>query len=303
MVAASLLNDCEAVDSGEDAMSRLSEQMDQDMLVRGFSVRTRDSYLRAVRGLSKYYQRSPDQISEAQVQRYLAYLIGERKLAWSSCNIAVSGLRFFYRHTLGRDETHFEIPRARQRQRIPEIPSAAAIAQVLEQTCHVRDRAMIMLAFGAGLRVSEIARLKVADIDSGQMCIRVHGGKGDKDRLTLLPERLLRALRRYWSAYHPHRWLFEGRDRNRPISVSVVQKSWKRAQRRAGVSKPCGMHCLRHAFATAMLENGVDLATLQRLLGHGNIGTTQRYLHVSAERMIQTVSPLDRLTELKEPEH
>lgn len=276
-------------------MSRLSEQMDQDMVVRGFSERTRESYLRAVRGLAKYYRRSPERLTDAEVQRYLAYLIGERRLAWSSCNVAVSGLRFFYHHTLGREQARFEIPRGRQPQRLPEVPSAKEIEAVFAHTRHIRERVMLMLAYGAGLRVSEIAHLQVGDIDSGQMCIRVRSGKGDKDRFTLLPQRLLEELRIYWRSYQPRRWLFEGREHERPIDVSVIQKTWRRAVRRAGITKSCGVHSLRHAFATDLLDSGADLATIQRLLGHGHIGTTLRYVHVSKQRMASTASPLDRL--------
>lgn len=276
-------------------MSKLSKQMEQDMVVRGFSVRTRESYLRAVRGLAKYYRRSPDQVSAAEVQDYLAYLIEERKLARSSCNVAVSGLRFFHRHTLQRKESEFELPYVRRRQKLPEIPSREEIEQVFATTLHTRERVMLMLAYGAGLRVSEIANLQIADIDSAQRCIRVRDGKGGKERFTLLSARLLEELRAYWRSYRPKTYLFPGRGGNRPINVCAIQRVWRKAMQRAGISKACGIHGLRHAFATHLLEAGTDLVTIKRLMGHASLSTTMRYLHLTKERMLGTASPLDLL--------
>ncbi len=276
-------------------MSKLSQQMEQDMLVRGLSERTRQSYLAAVRGLAKYYRSSPDQLDDAQVQRYLAHLIHERALAWSSCNVAVSGLRFFYHHTLGREQSQFEIPRSRQPQKLPEVPSREEIERLFAHTPHIRERVMFMLAYGAGLRVSEIAKLAVGDIDSGQMSLRVRNGKGGKDRFTLLSRRLLEELRIYWRSYRPRTFLFPGRGGERPVDVAVIQKAWVRAKRRAGLTKDCGIHGLRHAFATHLLEAGVDMPTIQQLMGHGHIGTTLRYLHLAKDRLTGTPSPLDGL--------
>jgi site-specific recombinase XerD len=269
--------------------------MEQDMLVRGFSVRTRESYLAAVRGLAKYYRRSPDQLNAAQVQDYLAYLMEERKLAWSSCNVAVSGLRFFYRHTLKREESQFRIPLSRKRQQLPEVPTRDEIERLFANTPHIRERVIFMLAYGAGLRVSEIANLQVADIDSAQKCIRVRSGKGGKDRFTLLSDRLLDELRAYWRIYRPRTCLFPGRGGKRPMDVCVIQRAWVKAKQRAGITKTCGIHGLRHAFATHLLEAGTDLPTIKRLMGHGAIGTTMRYLHMTKDRFLCTASPLDLL--------
>ena len=277
-------------------MGALRKQMDADMVVRGMSVRTRESYLAAVAGLAKYYGRSPEQVSEAEVQRYLLHLIEERKLAWSSCNIAVSGLRFVYHITLKRTEAQFAIPRARQPQKLPQILSREEIARLIELTANPKHRALLMSAYGAGLRLSELCRLKVGDIDSQRMSIRVEQGKGAKDRYTLLSARLLAELRRYWIAYRPKLWLFTGtRDRERPIIDHSVQRLFYAAKARAGITKECGIHGLRHAFATHLLEAGVDVHTIQRLMGHGHISSTLRYFHLADKHLAATASPVDLL--------
>jgi integrase/recombinase XerD len=266
------------------------------MVLRGMSERTRESYVAAVAGLAKHYGRSPDQVSEAEVQRYLLHLIEERKLAWSSCNVAVSGLRFLYHTTLKRREAQFDIPRARAPQKLPQILSREEIARLIELTLNPKHRAILMSAYGAGLRVSELCHLKVGDIDSARMTIRVEQGKGAKDHYTLLSPRLLRELRRYWVGQRPKEWLFSAtRDVNQPIGMATAQKIFYAAKRRAGIGKDCGIHGLRHAFATHLLEAGVDIHTIQRLMGHGHISSTLRYFHLADKHLAATASPLDLL--------
>lgn len=284
-------------------MSRLSEQMNDDMLVRGFAARTREAYLAQVRGLAKYYHRSPDRLSEEEVQSYVVYLLKERHWAWSSCNQAVSAFRFFYHHTLKRTAAEFVMPMARQPQRLPEVPNREEIARIIDGTANIRERVMLELAYGGGLRVSEIASLRVRDIDSRQKCIWIRGGKGGKDRSTLLSEQLLEELRHYWYSFRPGEWLFPRRDGRGPIDSRTIQKKWVEAKRRAGVTKRCGIHSLRHAFATHLLEAGTDLVTVQRLLGHGSIRTTMRYLHLARGHLLASASPLDLLSATEnEPE-
>jgi integrase/recombinase XerD len=276
-------------------MGELRERMDDDLVVRGMSVRTRESYLGAVRGLAKHYGRAPDTISEQEVQNYLLHLIEERKLAWSSCNIVAQGLKFFYRVTLKRPEAQFWIPRARQPRRLPEILSREEIAVLIENTQNVKHRAVLMSAYGAGLRLNEICHLKVSHIDSDRMTIRVEQGKGAKDRYTLLSPRLLAELRRYWLVHRPKEWLFSGRDPAQPISEHTVHRIYHAAKARAAIAKEGGIHSLRHAFATHLLEAGVDVHTIQRLLGHGHIGTTMIYLHLARKHLAKTPSPLELL--------
>jgi site-specific recombinase XerD len=270
--------------------------MDQGMVLRGMSVRTRQSYLAAVAAMAKYYRRSPDQIGEEEVQRYLLYLIEERKLAWSSCNIAVNALKFCYHVTLKHPQAQFEIPRARQPQKLPQILAREEVARLIELTPNPKHRVMLMTTYGAGLRVSELCHLKVGDIDSARMTIRVEQGKGAKDRYTLLSPRLLRELRRYWSLHRPKEWLFcATREVDQPISTTTAQKIFYAAKRRAGIGKDCGIHGLRHAFATHLLEAGVDIHTIQRLMGHGHISSTLRYFHLAHKHLAATTSPLELL--------
>jgi site-specific recombinase XerD len=276
-------------------MGALRKQMDGDLVVRGMSVRTREAYLGAVAGLAKHYGRRPDHVTQEEVQNYLRYLIENRKLAWSSCNIVFQGLKFFYRVTLKRSATQFDIPRARQPQKLPQILSREEVAALIGSTVNLRHRTILMTAYGAGLRLNEICHLRLTDIDSNRMTIRVEQGKGAKDRYTLLSPRLLKELRRYWVAHRPKEWLFTARDATRPIGEHTLHRIYHAAKARAGVVKEGGIHSLRHAFATHLLEAGVDIHTIQRLMGHGHIGTTMRYLHLARKHLAKTPSPLELL--------
>jgi site-specific recombinase XerD len=276
-------------------MGTLRERMENDLVVRGMSERTREAYVGAVAKLAKHYGRSPDRVSEPEVQNYLLYLIQERKLSWSSCNIAAQAIRFFYRITLKRSEAQFLVPTARQPQKLPQILSREEVASLIEQTLNLKHRAILMTAYGAGLRLTEICHLKVSDVDSKRMTIRVEQGKGAKDRYTLLSPTLLGELRRYWCIYRPKLWLFSARDPGRPIGEHTVHRLYHGAKARAGIAKPGGIHSLRHAFATHLLEGGADIHTIQRLMGHGHISSTQRYLHVAAKHLARTLSPLELL--------
>ena len=277
-------------------MGALRKQMDDDMVVRGMAQRTRETYLSAVAAMAKYYRRSPEQVSEAEVQRYLLHLIQERKYAWSSCNIAVNALKFCYHVTLKRPQAQFAIARPRQPQKLPQILAREEVARLIERTANLKHRAVLMTAYGAGLRVSELCHLRVSDIDSARMMIRVEQGKGAKDRYTLLSPRLLHELRRYWALHRPQEWLFSAaREPDQSISTTTVQKIFYAAKRRAGITKDCGIHGLRHAFATHLLEAGVDIHTIQRLMGHGHIGSTLRYFHLARKHLAAVASPLELL--------
>lgn len=262
-------------------MSPLRLQMDQAMVLRGLSVRTRQSYIAAVAGLARYYHRSPDSLDAAAVQRYLLHLIQERHLSWSTCNLTSHALRFFYHVSLHRPEVAFEIPRQRVPQKLPEILSREEVARLFDATVNIKHRTLLMTTYAAGLRVSEVVALKPGDIDRQRMTLRVEQGKGAKDRYTLLSPSLLDQLRIYWRACHPRTWLFPMARSERPIDHCQAQKMYYAAKSRAGITKRGGIHALRHAFATHLLEAGVDVHTIQRLLGHGSLGTTARYFHLT----------------------
>ncbi len=204
-------------------------------------------------GLTKYYGRAPDTLSEHEVQAYLAALVKERRLAWSTLNVTVHGLRFFYEVTLGRPRTRFSIPTAKTPATQPEILSRQEVARLMHALANRKHRALLMTTSAAGLRVSEVVKLKVADLDSERMAIRVAEGKGRKDRYTLLSERLLEELRGYWRVYRPPLWLFPGRGAQHPLSRATAHHIYHVAKDRAGIRKTGGIHSLRHAFATHLV--------------------------------------------------
>jgi len=277
-------------------MSPLRKQMEADMAVRGLAYRTRETYLDSVAKLAKFYRRPPDRISEAEVQRYLFHLLEERKLAHSSCNIVCSALEFFYRETLKRRQIEFCLPRPKMPARLPQILSREEVAALIEKTANLKHRALLMTAYGGGLRLQELCQLKVADIDSDRMTLRIEQGKGAKDRYTLLSARLLTELRGYWLAYRPKLWLFASpRAPEQPLSKHTAHRIYHAAKDRAGISKAGGIHALRHAFATHMLEAGVDVHTIQRLMGHGSLSSTARYFHLAHKHLSGTASPLELL--------
>lgn len=276
-------------------MGALRTRMEHDLIVRGRSVRTRESYLHAVAELARYYHRPPDELTDHEVQQYLLHLIQARKLAWSSCRVAVAGLRFFFEITLGRPRASFTVPLPKGAQRVPEILSREEVARLLSATTTLKHRVLLMTTYAGGLRVSEVVRLQVTDLDADRMLIRVEQGKGRKDRYTLLSPRLLEELRQYYRVYRPRPWLFPQRHQALPMATSSALRIYHCAKMRAGIRKVGGIHALRHAFATHLLEGGADLATLQSLLGHGCVQTTMRYVHLTRPHLAEHASPLDQL--------
>jgi site-specific recombinase XerD len=276
-------------------MSELRTRMHNDLLLRGMSTRTREAYIGTVARLARHYGRSPDRISEREVQAYLLHLIQDEKLSWSTCSIAAHGLRFFYHTTLGRTRTQFTIPASKQPRKLPAILSRKEVARLFEATGNQKHHTVLVTTYAAGLRVSEVVRLQLTDIDADRMSLRVEAGKGGKDRYTLLSPRLLEELRQYWRSYRSTRWLFPARGGAKPMDSTTAQKIYYMARDRAKISKQGGIHALRHAFATHLLESGTDLHTIQRLLGHGHISSTMRYLHLAQKSLMGNRSPLDLL--------
>ena len=279
-------------------MGALRDRMHHDRVVRGLAERTRKSYLAAVAGLAKFYRRSPDRLSQREVEAYLVHLAEERQLAWNTRSLVTNGLRFFYHTTLGRKRMDFAIPRPKAPALLPEILSREEVARILAQPIHRKHRMLLMTAYAAGLRVSELVRLRVVDLDSDRMTIRVEQGKGGQDRYTLLSSRLLEELRVYWRCARPQPWLFPSQRGGQPVSISCAQRVYENAKRQAGVHKRGGIHALRHAFATHLLEAGTDLHTIQRLLGHRHLGTPMRYFHLAQKTLAERPSPLDLLPTL-----
>jgi site-specific recombinase XerD len=269
--------------------------MISEMTIRGFSVKTQEAYISAVAGLAGYYKQSPEKINKKMVKDYLVYLIKDRELAWNSCNIVVSGLKFFYTNTIGKKTISLSIPARKKVRRLPEILSKEELERLFGALSNQKHRALLMTTYSAGLRVSEVIELKVTDIDSKRMMIRVQQGKGRKDRYTILSERLLKELRIYWKMYCPTVWLFSGQDKRRPLTSRSALAIYNNAKKKAGITKGNGIHTLRHCFATHLMETGVNIRTIQTLMGHTSIQTTMIYLQVTRKQISATQSPLDKL--------
>lgn len=275
-------------------MTPLRERMIRELELQRKSPLTVDAYVKAVAQLAQHFGRSPDAISVEEVRDFLHYLITQKKLAFSTCNQKLAAIQFFYRHVLGQKDFSLRVP-SKRGGRLPEPFSRAEIARLLDATRNLKHRALLMTAYGGGLRVSEVVRLQPGDIHSERMLIRVNQGKGRKDRYTLLSQRLLEELRTYWRAYRPHPWLFPGRDKSRPLPANSAKKIFTAVKQRAGIQHGHGIHSLRHSFATHLMEAGVALPVIQRLMGHGSLSTTAKYLHVTSQHLAGVRSPLDLL--------
>lgn len=278
-------------------MKSLREQMNDAMILRGFAARTRGSYLAAVKALAKHYRRSPDLLTAEEVEAYHLHLIVERKLAYSSVNQSASACRFLFDKVLRRPQARFDIPMAKAPKSLPRVLSRDEVRRLLAAAPNPRARALLTTTYAAGLRVTEVCSLQLADIESApdRMCIKVRGGKGGKDRYTLLSPVLLQTLRDYWHAYRPRTWLFPNRSGTGPICDTLAQRMYYAARDAASLGRHGGIHTLRHCFATHLLESGVDLHTIQRLMGHGHVATTMRYFHLAQNKLTGTTSPLELL--------
>ena len=276
-------------------MTELRRLMIQAMTVRGMAARTQQTYVTAVRRLARHYRRPPDELSVDEVQSYLAHMLEAEGLSWSTCSIAANAFRFLYHVTLKRSAVDFVVPRPRQAQRLPEILSREEVVRLIDAVANPKQRLIVETIYGCGLRVSEATGLKIRDIDRDRMTVRIEQGKGRKDRYVPLSKRLRNRFEEYWATNPPRQWVFEGHIPDRRLHISAVQKAYTIAKLRAGIHKHGGVHALRHAYATHLIESGVDVLTVQRLLGHRSVSTTMRYFHLSQARMAVVRSPLDLL--------
>jgi len=276
-------------------MGAMREAMLREMALRGFAPRTQKVYVSWVARLVSRTRVFPDQLSELQVRTYLAGL-SQGGLSASTLNQAVSAVRFFFNAVLHREwplELHYQ----RAPQRVPVTLSREEVGRLLAKVPGLRERAAMEIAYGGGLRLSEVLHLRLSDIDSERMILRVDQGKGKKDRNVMLSPALLETLRAYWRQSRSREWLFPGHRGKRPLHPTVLQRAFKQARQEARITKPVSFHSLRHTFATHLLESGVNVRTIQALLGHRSLGTTQRYTHVAGDYLKQTRSPLDSLRE------
>lgn len=276
-------------------MTPLRQRMTEDLKLRNRSPGTIASYVHRVSRLARFYQRSPDRISKEEVRAFLVDLVDRQKVSWSSYNIMVCALRFFFTVTLQRPDMIDSVPFAKSPKKLPVVLTQKDVQQFLGAIKELKQRAMFLLAYGAGLRVSEVVQLKVNDIDSQRMLIHVRGGKGQKDRLVMLSPKLLEVLREYWRADRPKDWLFPGREPDSHLGVRAMQGFCTLITWHAGLKKRVTVHSFRHAFATHLLEGGVDVRTIQALMGHRHLQTTGHYIAVSGARIQSICSPLDLL--------
>ena len=276
-------------------ISPLRRRMIEDMTVRNLSPATQRSYIHAISKLSRHFGRSPDRLGLEDVHAFQVHLVSTG-ISWPSLNQIVCALRFFYGVTLRQDTIPERIPYAREPRKLPVVLGADEVVRFLEAVSSLKSRVALTTAYAAGLRVSEVTGIKVSDIDSQRMVIRIEHGKGGKDRYVMLSEQLLGILRSYWRLARPKSWLFPGRSEDKPIEPNVLHAACRSAVAAAGLDKRVSVHVLRHSFATHLLENGVDIRIIQVLLGHENLSTTARYTRVSTHLIATTQSPLDRLS-------
>ena len=276
-------------------MSELRRRMLEDMRLHGLSERTRESYVRAVAGLARHYGRSPDELSEEEVRGFFLHLKEERGASDSTVNVYLAGIRFLYEKALGRQWGVLHLIRSRKRRRLPVALSPGEVEAILARVEPPRSKACLTTIYACGLRVSEGARLRVRDIDSGRRVVRVDQGKGGKDRYVPLSDRLLALLRAYWRQERPRDYLFPGQHPGHYVCVSTIQRAFHVALGRSGVAKPASVHTLRHSYATHLLEQGVSLPLIQQILGHRSAQTTTIYTHVTAKSVEALRAALDGL--------
>lgn len=268
-------------------MSALRQRLIEDLGVRNYSPRTVQAYVAAVVKLSRFLKRSPDQASAEEIRRFQVELLAKEP-SWSQFNQIVAGLRFFFGTTLARPGMVEMLPYGKRPKRLPTVLSVEEVSQLFEAARLGRERMLLQTAYACGLRISELLHLQVTDIDSARMVVNVRQGKGAKDRQVPLSTRLLAELRRWWSMHQRKPWLFPGcieRTWDKPMQATCVQRMCQKVVARAKLRKNATMHTLRHSYATHLLEAGVDVVTLQKLLGHTSLATTARYLHLSTRQL------------------
>lgn len=276
-------------------MSALRERMLEDLRLRNYSASTIRAYVGAVGRLAEFFSRSPDELGPGEIRRYQLHLVDDRKVARSTFNQCVCGLRFFFGTTLGRPEAVERLRSGKRPQKLPAVLSREEVARLLGAVTQPWLRLLLRTAYAAGLRVSEVVRLQYQDFDAGRAVVHVRQGKGGKDRLVPVPARLIAEIGELGRGQAAGAWVFPGRGRGGHLSVAAVQRAFAKVVREVGLAKPVSFHSLRHSYATRCLEAGTDLVTLQRCLGHRELETTSRYIHLSQEGLRGAGNPLDEV--------
>ncbi len=276
-------------------MTKLREEVLLHMRLRGLSPRTHESYIYALEQLARFYWRALETLTYKEVQAFLDYLITERKLAWATINVYFSAYRLLYEKVLNRPKKEFSIPRRGRSGKRPGVLSQEEVNRVINAPNNIKHQALLTMAYGSGLRVSEVIKIQPKHIDRDRMMLFVDCGKGHKDRYTILSNKALKLLEEHWHTNKPVDYLFFGRDRNAPMSVGTAQAIYHQALKKSNVRHVGGIHVLRHCFATHLMENGTDIYTIKKWLGHRSLVTTGRYMHVTMEHLLKVKSPLDTL--------
>jgi integrase/recombinase XerD len=271
----------------------LKQRMREDLQLKGFSLHTQKQYLMRVTHFARYFNKLPDKLGEKEVREYFLHLVRDKHASYGVLNMTYCGLKFFYSVTLGRPEEVAKIPRIKRPVTMPVILDKEEVRRLIAVTENLKHKTILMLTYSSGLRLSEVAHLKVSDVDRVRMTVLVRQGKGKKDRYTILSKVALDTLTRYLETYRPTSWLFQGAKPGHAITESSIRFVMHAAKRRAGIVKRATVHSLRHAFATHLLEQGTDIRAVQSLLGHRSLKTTIIYLHVSPKSLSRVVSPLD----------
>ena len=276
-------------------LTDVTQRLAEDMKIRNLAQATIDAYTYHVQRFADFSEKPLHRATPTDIRNYQLYLIETKKASYSSFNQAVCALRFLYTTTIPRKWPVAMIPYGKRRKKLPTVLSNEEVEAILQCTPSLKQRTFLMTLFAAGLRLSECANLKIDDIDSARMQLIIQSGKGDKQRLVPLSPRLLKSLREYWLEYRPSEYLFPGKTPDIPYAATSIQKAIKASAKKAGIRKPVTPHVMRHSFATCLLESGVDILTISRLLGHASFVTTMIYLHCRREHLGSTPSPLDLL--------
>jgi len=273
----------------------ITKRLAEDMIIRNLAPATIDAYTYHVRRFADFIQKPLDQVTREDVRTFQLHLIQDRKLAYSTFNQAVCALRFYYRHTQPMPWPVTAVPFGKRPKKLPTVLARQEVDTLIQCTANLKHRTFLMTLYAGGLRFAEAANLRIPDIDSKRMMIRIASGKGRKERLVPLSPRLLKELRAYWIEYRPTDLLFPGKPDTKPYADTTIRKAMKVAAEKAGIRRRVFPHVLRHSYATGLLEAGVDLLTISKLLGHASFITTMVYLHCRREHLAGAPSPLDWL--------
>ena len=280
-------------------MTPLRKRMLEELQRRNYSPLTIQSYLHAVEDFARYFGKSPDQLNEEHMREYHLHLIHDRKLATNTLIARIAALRFLFVKTLRRPYVQVDLPRPKTEKRLPTVLSREEVGRLIDSASNLLHYAILMTLYATGLRRAELCHLKVTDIDSQRMVVRIRQGKGKRDRDLPMTPKLLETLREYWRWMKPKTYLFPGMDNNwrvdKPLSSKAIYIIVRDAAKRAGITKPVSPHCLRHSWATHLLESGEDLRKIQLLLGHSDLETTSVYLHLSERHLHSVINPVETI--------